>query len=809
MNKIKDINFALVEDKRPPIYTAMKYWGKKPHNIWREYIKNYTPENGLYLDPFAGSAISAFEAVKSGRKAIAFDLNPLTTFLIETFCSDFNKENFRKEVDKITDEFQGDKTYQKYFFTECRKCGFNQATVQNFKWDKGELYEVGVECSNCKKGEKIRYLEKPNSTEIKKARDFNELEIEFWYPEDEFYNSPSFTASFISCVGGKHFYNLWTRRNLYVIAKIFKHILEVKEENLKKQLLLGFIKTIHLCTKMSVPRRENADRAFSTSWGRSAYICAARQMEMNPLLVFKSSCFGKQSVESSMVDIKEYLGKIPRIFYVDKSNKSNKTKNFDIKYGIIDINTITDFIEEESIDFIMTDPPYGGLVQYLDLSTIWLIWLKKYDKRFTPDYESEITIKNNIQDLNTYKLKFQNGIKNLFKILKPDGKIVFTFHNKEIKIWNAFLKAISLAGFKIEKVIHQHNRRTGESNVANPYGTSATDFYIRCIKEPITQLKTAEDEFEHFVVKTAINLIAQRNEPTPFQILFNGLLAEISSAGFDVVDFDKNIEIILSKHVGDIFEITDNDSTAGKFWWFKKPGDFIKYPDKKLTDRVEDTIASFMRRKVSVTFDEVLGEIFVNYPNGLTPDIKSVEQILKKYANQSCGKWVYRGGEIEKFFTEHTEILYLLSEIGRKLGYKIFIGKREQSEKFNDKKLSNYADFINLKNLGFTKEKKDRIEMIDMLWVNNKNIIETAIEVENTTNFTSGIQRASNLDQSINKIMILPNKRREEFLSIKDPLFINSFKRYNWGYLFYDDIRKIKSLRKIKTDNIKNFLRYF
>ena len=106
---MKDINFALVEETRPPIYTAMKYWGKKPHNIWREYIKNYTPEDGVFLDPFAGSAISAFEAVKAGRKAIAFDLNPLTSFLIETFCTEFDKENFEIEVNKIFSEIENEK----------------------------------------------------------------------------------------------------------------------------------------------------------------------------------------------------------------------------------------------------------------------------------------------------------------------------------------------------------------------------------------------------------------------------------------------------------------------------------------------------------------------------------------------------------------------------------------------------------------------------------------------------------------------------------------------------------------------------
>ena len=111
-----------------------------------------------------------------------------------------------------------------------------------------------------------------------------------------------------------------------------------------------------------------------------------------------------------------------------------------------------------------------------------------------------------------------------------------------------------LSGFKIEKVIHQQNRRTGESNVANPYGTSATDFYISCIKEPTQILEHDEDEFEHFVIQRAIQLIAQRNEPTPYQILFNGFLAELSTAGFNIEDFDQNIEKILSKNTGTIFD---------------------------------------------------------------------------------------------------------------------------------------------------------------------------------------------------------------------------------------------------------------
>ena len=548
---MKDINFALVEGTRPPLYTAMKYWGKKPHNIWHTYIKTYTPKQGLYLDPFAGSAMSAFEAVRAGRKALAFDLNPLTSFLIKTYSSSFNQHNFQQNVQRIINIINQDLIYQEYFSTVCKVCQ-KQAKVQHFKWESQKIYELGIDCHHCEK----LLTAKPKENDIKQSQSMGSIDIPYWYPIDSFPPSPSFSAHFISRVGGPYFYHLWTKRNLYIISKIFNEIQKTKSQNIKNQLLLGFIKTLHLCSKMCVPRRAGAKRPFSTSWGRSAYILANRQMEMNPLLVFKSSCRGKQSVESALLSLKKYLGKTPKALYVDKSNKSHRHKNFDIKYGIIDINTILNFVDEKSIDFILTDPPYGGLVPYMDLSMIWLVWLKKIDAKYMPNLQSEITIKDK-KNMTDYNLKFQKAIKNIYKVLKPEGKVVFTFHNKNIKIWNAFLKAIRLGGFKIEQVIHQQNKRTGESNVANPYGTSGTDFYIRCVKEPMDKFKISSSNQQEFITKvieTAKELIAQRNEPTPYQILFNGILSEISSAGFDIEDFDINIKTILEKKMGSVFK---------------------------------------------------------------------------------------------------------------------------------------------------------------------------------------------------------------------------------------------------------------
>ena len=212
-----------------------------------------------------------------------------------------------------------------------------------------------------------------------------------------------------------------------------------------------------------------------------------------------------------------------------------------------------------------------------------------------------------------------------------------------------------------------------------------------------------------------------------------------------------------------------------------------------------------MRRKTSASFDEVLAEIFVRYPNGLTPDIKSIDKILKTIAIPTGGKWLYKGAEIEVEFTRHTEILYILAEIGKKLGYKTFVGKREQPEPIKGKKLVEFADYSSLAHLKMEKEKLSRIEMIDMLWLDG-NKVKYVIEVENSTKFTSGVQRASNLETTIPKIMVIPDYRKKEFLNTNDPLFNDSFNSHNWQYSFYSDIEKLAKARTINIPLLSNFL---
>jgi hypothetical protein len=339
-----EINYPLVELTRPPIYRSLKYWGKKPHNIWSQYIERYCPKGGVIADPFAGSAVAAFEAVKLGRKAIAFDLNPLSAFIIETTASKWIREKFLTSAGKIRTSVSSDAVYIKHF-----KRSGGTATVLNYRWEKEKIVSVGIESATG-----VRELRDADSEDIKLAAEMRKLPIKEWYPTCQFPSHPSVGQRFLNDIGGPTIDNLWTRRNLYILAEIFKNIAAVTDKNIKLQLLSAFVQTLHLCSKMVIPRNTAANRDFSGSWGRPDYLVRRRRMEQNPLDVFWRSCSGRAGVVGMMDDAAETF---PNGIDIHDAKTSKKIRpKADINYGAIDVAQLEDYIGKGKMDF----PTNGG-----------------------------------------------------------------------------------------------------------------------------------------------------------------------------------------------------------------------------------------------------------------------------------------------------------------------------------------------------------------------------------------------------------------------------------------------------------------
>jgi hypothetical protein len=101
-----------------------------------------------------------------------------------------------------------------------------------------------------------------------------------------------------------------------------------------------------------------------------------------------------------------------------------------------------------SIDYIFTDPPFGGNLNYSELSFLWESWLK-----VKTNNQKEAII-NNIQakGLVEYQNLMNQCFVEYYRVLKPGRWMTVEFHNSKNSVWNAIAEGLMMAGFIVADV---------------------------------------------------------------------------------------------------------------------------------------------------------------------------------------------------------------------------------------------------------------------------------------------------------------------------------------------------------------------
>lgn len=118
-------------------------------------------------------------------------------------------------------------------------------------------------------------------------------------------------------------------------------------------------------------------------------------------------------------------------------------------------------LKSGSFDLVITDPPFGNLVQYAELADFFYVWLKNpLAKRIPQVYATEYTPKTlevvtnparNKDDPDLfYKRLLSECWKESKRILKDGGLMAFTFHHSEDEPWIDVLESLFNAGFYLE-----------------------------------------------------------------------------------------------------------------------------------------------------------------------------------------------------------------------------------------------------------------------------------------------------------------------------------------------------------------------
>ncbi len=418
------------------LYAMHKYWGKKPFNIMADFIKKYTLPDEIVLDPFCGSGVSVTEAVFNRRKGVGIDINPISILItkniiqnidLKLVLNEFNKIE-AKVKDKIQELYVVERNGQKY-------------EGQNFLWENGELTEVRY--SN---GTRKRYADVPNQKDIEKAFEISYNKIDTFFPRENFFHNSRINANRENQTS-----DLFTPRNLLALSLIYQEIENITNNQIKDFFKFCFTASMGQSSKMVfvIKRRNKTKENGSTKISEKKEIGSWVIGYWMPNDYFENNawtCFENRF--KKIFKAKKEQSKLGQNYRQgDHFEALDKTDFILVKSPSQDY---LKSLPENSIDYILTDPPHGNRIPYLELSLLWNSWLKE-----NVDYEKEIIIsesKDRKKDKNNYNTLMYSVFKECYRVLKPEKKLSFMFNSLDDDAWISSVEMFRSIGYKLELV---------------------------------------------------------------------------------------------------------------------------------------------------------------------------------------------------------------------------------------------------------------------------------------------------------------------------------------------------------------------
>lgn len=509
-----------------------KYWASKPWYVVREYIDHFTEKGDIVLDPFCGSGVVGVEALSSKRRVVLNDLNPMAIFITEnTCCSPVDLKAFWQEFLKIKKNVEEDIMSLYLLEKSCKVCGspvYAKHVLRGPALNGNWIVEGRCLKKHGRSGHIRRYL----TNNEKKYIDYIESnEIPYWYPNTVFPVGKETMR--LKKAGINRVSELFTRRNLIALSILLENIRKIEHQIIRNLMLLAFSNSVLHVSKLKSEKL----RPMSAN----SYYCMEDWIEENVWMRFKNRVMWHWGVIQGKRETNFRIGN----FYRPAKNFEELHKNrtfYLLNKPAQDLKEIPD----ESIDYCFTDPPYGGSIQYMELTFLWRAWLGMEDANIN----EEITINKYQQKENRdFKDMLSEAFYEIYRVLKPGNWLSVTFNNRDLKVWHALIKSCQEAGFELINIVPQSP--VGNSFVQSRSSKSLKrDLIInfrkrkskRVLKKYENNISKKNISKDDIVIKVAREYLAKNKEATLSELFEAITIAWINAATRDFANKDiKNL----------------------------------------------------------------------------------------------------------------------------------------------------------------------------------------------------------------------------------------------------------------------------
>lgn len=226
-----------------------------------------------------------------------------------------------------------------------------------------------------------------------------------------------------------------------------------------------------------------------------------------------------------------YLGDRCKCFVNDESENSVILENVPAQDMPLDI------LPNESVDLILTDPPYTDQVPYLEYNQLWykvMGW-----KGFSDDsLQAELVVSDapsRNKDAEDFNNIFAKILKRISPALKMNGYFIMFYHSFDLKSWSEILKMMQQYGLEYCGQIPSATPRKSFKAIMSPKGTLDGNYIVVFQKkESIEEHRfngTIEDA-KKMAIECAGRIIFERNEVTSQDLYDCGMLKESFEWGY-------------------------------------------------------------------------------------------------------------------------------------------------------------------------------------------------------------------------------------------------------------------------------------
>lgn len=502
-----------VATNKNDLYKSNIYWSQKPFNICDILIESFSDPGDTVFDPFLGSGVTLLEAIKDNynRIAIGCEINSAPVFLVETLLKKYDKHDYdiasKKFIKKIKELYC-------FYETKCEECG-STGIITSVIFDKETRdSEIKIKTINyrCKCSAKLN--------KVGDNDDYQKINAE--YSLSNISDTKLIPNSKLAVYDDQPISQIFTNRNFKVLDEIMGIIEEYDEyKDVFKYILMS---VLHLC--------KITDKHSNSQW---------------PLWIPKIDC-----VEKNIIDIleKKILAFSKTIQYINSNYGDEK------KYKIYNKGSqfITDDdISKESVQLIITDPPYLGQVAYSEYMQLYKPFLQ-----LDFNLDDEIVVSSapsRKKDEENYFELLEKVFSICSEKLKENGYFCMYFHDSNLDVWDRLIDMLSRNHIKYLTQIHIPKSNTLK-NIISPKKSLNGDcilFFKKDSNVVFTQngMESIE-EIEQNIVKQAKFLVKKnRSLSTPelydnglMEILIqNGWLSKISQKYKSLVDlFEKHLK---------------------------------------------------------------------------------------------------------------------------------------------------------------------------------------------------------------------------------------------------------------------------